>query len=397
VNRSAPFLVTAIGSVISLIATILVAIVPAPAYSYEIRAAFAPACPSTDYPKPHPGAQESLGILATAIVTTITGSLIDTGIAALKQKVNPGNATVDGKFLEPGLFTYSTDAKTPVTVADKVTCLVVMVGTFTAAADGLGTWTPPFSSERTAEDASAFKARYRDVLNLKGPPQIALYFEAAQFVSSDKTSITWQPVRLYVGGLLNDDFWAGSSRSTQVEMYLYKPGSDQPFFSEVFPFDAINVGVNKASADFVTQNGTWGVLPAPTVPTGYKPNADGRPFQPFTLEVRVVEAPKPYALAVAFAGAVDTNKDAIKTQVNQAVDPAARRAAEIAADNSTLTDIGTYSSALTAQKTPCGQDANSLDCRLAKDKTNVALAKARASCAVSKVDSCDKLKSAQDQ
>ena len=391
---------------------------PTTVSAYELRATFSQECPTTDYPKPE-GRTESPE-LAIAIATSLATSLVDTGIAALKKAVNPGNATLEAQFLEQGLYMYkvvpssgdsgaapapagaASAPKATVKPAAKLGCLVVAAGTFSSAEGGVKGWTLPFASERTSEPAEETRNsahwRVASALNLQGPATLALYLEAARVYSGDGTAVTWKPVRLYVGEYLNDSFWAGKSRSTSIEMRLYKPGKKEPFFSQDFPFAAVKKPVSMTSKELGDINaGVWGGLPAaPTLPADLKATADGRLFDPFTLEVRIVEAPKPYALAIAFADAVEKNKDAIKKEVTGALDPSAKAAAELTAEGVTLDAVNGFLTALKAATADCAADkvkdeTGKLSCSISHDKADAARRKAELSCKTTSVPTCSSL------
>lgn len=378
----------------------VVTVAPARSHAHEMRAALTDSCPTTNYPESVGGKAEALGPLANSILSSVAGTLIDTGIAALKKKVNPGNATAEGKFLQNGLYAYTNvtaDGKTVPTVllSDSMECLVVAVGTFPsieAQAEPVAAFDFPFKPDRDAQVATKY---LRQALDVKAAPVLALYFEAAKKTSEDRTAVTWQPVRFYVGEYLNDGFFAGRSRSTQIEMRMYKPASEKPFYSQDFPFDDVRKPFDKGPKNLQTNNaGTWGVLPAsPNLPAKLTATDTGRPFDPFTLEVRVVEAPKPYALAIAFADAVEKNKDQIKTQVNEALNPDLKQKNELSGESTTLTAIGDYLTAFTDAKGKCTADKKKeadgkLGCSVALDKAEVARQKAELACKTQGVASC---------
>jgi hypothetical protein len=390
---------------------------PGVSEAYELRAAFAPECPTTKFPGTE-GLSESPAIAAT-IVTSLATSFVDTGVAALKKAVNPGNATLEAQFLEQGLYMYKGEAEAPATPDaaasgmpsassskasvkpnSKMGCLVVASGTFTSAKEGVLGWKLPFASDRPQppdEDNTSANRRVADALGLRGPATLSIYLEAARVFSGDRTAVTWKPVRLYVGEYLNDSFWAGKERSTSIEMRLYKPGKTEAFYAQVFAFAAVSKPLDKNAADLAFANvGTWNVLPAnPTLPANFGPTKEGRAFDPYTLEVRIVEAPKPYALAQAFADIVDKNKDAIKKEVTQTLNPdsAANAAAALTAEGATLDAINGYLTALKAATTDCAadkvrDDAGKLNCSILRDKASVAMKKADLACKSSSVSSC---------
>src|SRR5205807_100832 len=75
---------------------------------------------------------------------------------------------------------------------------------------------------------------------------------------------------------------------------------------------------------------------------------EGVPFDPFTFAVQVVETPKPYQLAIAFADAVDANKATLKTDLSQLLIPSVGAAAQAAAATAQATAQGTTLSAVAA-------------------------------------------------
>lgn len=406
-------------------AALVIGLWPSVSVAYELRATFAPECPTTKFPGTE-GLSESPAI-AAAIITSLATSLVDTGVAALKKAVNPGNATLEAQFLEQGLYMYKGEADAPATpgaaaspaasagsprasvrASSKMGCLVIAAGTFTSAKEGVRGWKLPFVSDRpqpSEEDNTSANRRVADALGLGGPATLSFYMEAARVFSADRTAVTWKPVRLYVGEYLNDSFWAGKSRSTSIEMRLYKPGRKEAFYSQDFAFAAVAKPLDKDAADLATANvGTWSALPAPpTLPANFGPTKEGRPFDPYTLEVRIVEAPKPYALAQAFADAVDKDKDAIKKEVTDALnpDPAAKAAAALTAEGATLDAVSGFLIALKAATADCAadkvkDDAGSLSCSILRDKASVAKQKADLACKSSSVPSCSSLPKVPD-
>ena len=218
---------------------------PPSARASELRAGFSAQCPTTNYPAARGVRVESL---ALSVLSSVAGTLLDTGIAALKKRVNPENATAESKFLQDGLYVYrgepgeakAKDAK--VELAEGIGCLVVAVGNFNAtASEASEVFNLPFKSDRSAAVSTKL---LRSALNLSSAPELMLYFEAAIRTSEDETAVTWQPVRIFVGEYLNDGFLAGKSRSTLVELRLYKPAAEKPFYSQDFAFDNVSKAVN---------------------------------------------------------------------------------------------------------------------------------------------------------
>ncbi|WP_157731466.1 hypothetical protein [Azotobacter chroococcum] len=381
----------------------------------ELRAAFAPECPTTNFPRTE-GMIETPAI-PLAIASSFAGLLVDNGISSIKKTVNPENANIEAQFLEQGLYMYEGDpnaesnnpppdkTNTPkpiVKPSHKMGCLVVAVGEFTVAEYGVQGWKLPFKSERPdpKEEDRQTSSNWRigNTLGLMGPATLALYMEATRVFSSDKTAITWRPVRLYISKYLNDSIWGGKSRSTSIEIRLYKPGIKEAFLSQTFAFGAVRKPVDKNSKDFDSSNiGTWSTLPAaPALPANFKPLKEGRAFAPYTLEVRVVEAPKPYMLAQAFAGAIETNKDAIKKEASNAIDQNAKITSNLTAEDATLDAINIFLTTLQTVATTCTTDKTKDDtgkfaCLISRDKALTARQKADLSCKSNAVPSCDSL------
>ena len=391
------------------------AIGPSSNKANELRAAFASECPTTKFPTAE-GASESPAIV-TAIAVSLATSLVDTGVAALKKAVNPSNATLEGRFIEQGLYVYKVDPassdipdpKPVVRQSPKMGCLVIAVGNFSVADDGVKGWRLPFTTERiepNEENPTSSNYRVANALGLKGPAELALYVEATRVFSADRTAVTWKPVRVYIGDYLNDSFWAGRSRGISVELRLYKPGKQEAFFSQDIPFDSVVKPLDKGSKDLADGNrGRWSALPAPmALPANVSPLLEGRPFDPYTLEIRVVETPKPYALAQAFVAAVDTNKDAIKKEVTESIDSRAKETAELTANGATLEAISNYLAAYKTAVGDCAKDklvekdgkpdsAGEFTCNISHDKATVAKQKAELACKISDVASCSSLPS----
>lgn len=370
------------------------------AHAKELLATFTDQCPTTAFPKPGGSQAESLGVLATSILTSVAGSLMDTGIAALKKKVNPGNAAVEAKFLQDGLYAYtSSDATSQtgtVSLSPNMECLVVALGAFPDSNEQSTTpFKLPFKPDVDPEVATQ---RLKDSLDLTDSPNLMLYMEAAKRISADRTAVTWQPVRLYVGDYLNDSVFAGKARSMQVELRIYKPGVQQPFYSQEFSFDNVQKPLDKGPGALDRHNaGTWGILPAPpNIPAKFNATISGRPFDPFTLEVRIVEAPKPFALAVAFADALEKNKEDIKKQVTEAIDSDAKKKSELSGEGTTLTAISEYLAAFSDAKGKCTADKKKeqegkLTCTIAMDKARIAQQKADLACKTQGVSSCSEM------
>ncbi len=367
-----------------------------PAHSHEVRAAFSSECPTTNFPDAY-GTSESP--ILVAVAASLASSLVDTGIAAAKKSVNPENKTVEGRFLEDGLYMYKNYPKEDriveaVRPANKIGCLVVAVGEF--GLEGLAYETVmPFKSDRDNNDGNV---RISNALQLNGRFKLAYYLEAARVFSGDKSAVTWKPVRFYVGEYLNESFWGGKERSALIQMNMYMPGKKEAFFSQEFTFDEIIKPISKDSNDLKSRlSGVWGVMPAaPAVPENFKATDDGHLFNPFTLEIRLVEAAKPYALAKAFVDAADQNKDAIKQEIVNKIDSEKGETAALTASGATLDSISGYLAAYQAALSACladqkKDDAGMLNCSMLRDKALVARSKAELICKSNPVSTCGSL------
>ena len=392
-------------------------------HAFELRAAFSDRCPTTNYPTG--AAYESPEIIA-AIGISLASSLVDTGIAALKRAVNPGNTVLEQKFLGNGLYeaVVVPPKKEPAAVppgapasglpagmsneppvvrlSKKMACLVVGVGKFSEAKNGVTDWKLPFPSDRPEHsDPNSLAGPKRQVANLlgmTGPADLAFYMEAARMVSTDKSAFTWRPVRLHVGDYLNNGFFSGSSRGLAIELRMYEPATAEHFLEQVFSFDSItkplSLGPNSLAAG---QVGSWLRVPVVTdIPETISATKMGSEFHPFTYELRVVETPKPYSLAIAFADSVDTNKDSIKTKVREQLDPDAKQKATDTVQSAALASILSYGEALTKLNEDCapektGNDVGKLSCSIARDKATIARNQAILDCKKGVVEACGKL------
>ena len=377
------------------------------AQAQEVRAVMTQTCPTSTGPDTAPGA-EALPALLGPILASFAGSLVDTGVAALKKAVNPDAMTVGGSFLQSGLYSWELPppakegeapdfTKARVRLNPEVGCVVIAVGEFKT---GGAAWVPPFSIP-TQKKATAV-ADLQTVLGLSSEP--SMLFEAAFKTSEDRSAVTWRPRRIYVGKFLNSSFWAGDSRGLQISFSLVRPGSEKAIYTQEFKFDHVVKGFSRVDDELDGgQQGTWGVLPA-----NAKDKPGGKPsrstaLDPFTLTVQLVETPKPYKLAQAFAGAVEANKDAIKTEVALLVDPAKKEAADKAAATAVLTakdgSVAAVQAYLDAWKTASDSCATSkvgdatgkLSCKLALDKASVAKTKAEAACGSTDAQSCTEM------
>lgn len=389
------------GSVVALAAAMALAGAAHNARASEVRATMVRECPTSKGPKTAPG--QETGVLPGAILTSLAGGLVDTGIAALKKVVTPETMAMGGSFLQPGLYLWSLapgeatkekpDFKTAgVRLNPNIGCLVVAVGEFDRSSTQQ--WVLPFTSEKptAADDLKA-------LMGLSAPPTV--FLEAVYLVSPDNSAVTWRLRRVYVGQFLNTSFWAGSKRGVQISFSISRPGSDKAIYAQEFKFDNVVEGFHRQWTDDEVEGlqGSWGVLPA-----NFKdrPGKSVQPtaMDPFTLEVQVVETPKPYKLAQAFAGAVEANKDAIKTQVALLVDPnkkeAADKAAAVAAltaKDGSVTAVQGYLDAVKTATESCAEEkvgdaSGVLSCQLSRDKARVAQAKAQAACADATTSAC---------
>jgi hypothetical protein len=396
-----------LGSVAAVVAAMAVAGTFGTAQAGEVRATLAADCPTSTGPKSAPG--EEIGVLAGAILTSLSGTLVDTGIAALKKAVTPETMTMNGSFLQPGLYLWSLPpgeadkekpdlTKAKIRLNPKLGCLVVAVGDFGQSAQP---WALPFSTEKKAAAENLQK-----LMGLSAPPTMLL--EAAYLVSPDGSAVTWRPRRVYVGKFLNASFWAGKQRGVQISFSVSRPGADKAVYAQEFKFDDVAEGFHRQWTGNELeggQQGTWGALPANSKDKPSNKAVQPTEMDPFTLEVQVVETPKPYKLAQAFAGAVEANKDAIKTEVALLVDPnkkgaadKAAAAAALTAKESSVTAVQGYLEAVKTATDSCaagkvGDASGVLSCQLARDKALVAQAKAQAACASATTAACGSMES----
>jgi hypothetical protein len=406
-------------------------------HAQELRAAFVEQCPTSNFPTMSLGASAGANStsLPAAFVGSLADSLIDAGIAKLKKTVNPGNATLEGQFLQQGLYVYRGAERRPdratsdpavtsgavpsrqsaavrlgVGLSPKLACLVVAAGNFAASGKSTTSWKLPFAID--TDDASGPSdgisrdlavERLASALGVDAVRNLTMYFEAGLVFSSDHSALTWKPLRLYIGEYLHESFWAGRSRSTLIEMRLYRPGKKEPFYAQEFAFAQVSKPLDWDAARLAHANtAAWNVLPpAPTVPAlpGAAPYQGE--FDPFTLEVRIVEAPQPYALAQAFAQAADSNHDKLRTQLVNAIDPASAAAAGLSGANATLNAIANFQGALKTASSLCSptrvtEAAGRLACAIARDRADLARQTAELSCQTVSVQSCADLPAAPD-
>lgn len=365
------------------------------AQALEVRAVMTPTCPTST--GPDPADKETLSAILGPVLTSFAGSLVDTGVAALKKAVNPDAMTVGGAFLQSGLYLWELPplkvgetvdvTKANVRLNPKIGCVVIAVGDFKK---GSATWIPTFAMPDDKKDTAG--ADLKVALGLSSEP--ALLFEAAYKASDDRSAVTWRPRRIYVGKFLNSSFWAGDSRGLQITFSLTRPGSEKAVYVQEFKFDHVVKGFSRFDDELAGgEQGTWGVLPAKAQdkPPG-KPSRS-TPLDPFTLTVQLVETPKPYKLAQAFAGAVEANKEAIKTEVALLVDPAKKEAAVLTAKDASVMAVQAYLDTWKTASDSCatskvGDAAGKLSCKLALDKASVAKAKAEVTCGSTDTQGC---------
>lgn len=366
----------------------------------EMRAALVEECPTTNYPTDAQPSLESVGgTILSGLLGSLAGTLVDAGVKAVKDKVNPGNKDIGAQSLHEGLYVYTSkndgDKAGVIGLSPKLGCLVVAVGDFVEAAG-----TPsseisfPFKSQRDTLVASNL---FKTAIGLETSPRLAFYFEATLRVSSDRTALTWQPVRFYVDDYLDDSFFAGRSRGMHIDMRLYKPGIKDAFYTQQFKFGLVRKPVSLGPSElFKANSGTWGLLPAPPerLPERLSPTKTGRPFSPFTIDIQLVETPKPYELAQAFATAVEVTKEPLKQGVVGLLDNNAKRKAELTADAPTITAVTNYLEAFTEAKKVCSTAGVStpegrFGCRIALDTAAAAKLNADLACRASKITSCE--------
>ncbi|HQU79870.1 MAG TPA: hypothetical protein PLU47_10410 [Azonexus sp.] len=372
----------------------------------EVRAVMTSSCPTSTGPEIAPGA-EALPALLGPILVSFAGSLVDTGVAALKKAVNPDAMTVGGSFLQSGIYLWEPPpakegevpdlTKAKVRLNPEIGCIVIAVGEFKK---GSPAWVPQFAIPNQKKDTAV--ADLQALLGLSSEP--SLLFEAAFKTSDDRSAVTWRPRRIYVGKFLNSSFWAGDSRGLQISFSLMRPGSEKAVYTQEFKFDHVVKGFSRVDDELDGgQQGTWGVLPA-----NAKDKPGGKPsrstaLDPFTLTVQLVETPKPYKLAQAFAGAVEANKDAIKTEVALLVDPAKKEAADkaavaavLTAKDGSITAVQAYLEAWKTASDSCatskiGDATGKVSCKLALDKARVARTKAEAACGSTDAQACTEM------
>ncbi|MDP1638769.1 MAG: hypothetical protein Q8K74_07475 [Candidatus Nitrotoga sp.] len=361
------------------------------ASALEMRATFLKECPTTDQPTKDMQ-PESLEAIALGIAGSLAGSLVDSGMTMLKKSLTPDAVSIEGQFLQQGLYVYREDqvgAEARVILNPAMTCLVIAVGEFGV---NQGNWTLPFEvAKDRKKDASSKLAKS---LKLKKPP--TLYFEAVQAFSNDKSAVTWKPVRFYVGQHLASSFWAGKSRGIQIEMKLYAPAGDKPFLGQDFSFPEVTKPFEYNGDEMISGGrGTWMVLPAPSMSssTTFAPTPVGNPFDPFTLDIRIVESPKPYRLAQMFVGAAEGQKETIKTEIKTSLDSQGKIVTKHDAKNATLTSIDNFVDFWGKANKACksgsiADEAGKFSCALAKNKAAIAREKAQLSCKSLFVDSC---------
>lgn len=375
-------------------------------HAREMRTALVEECPTTNFPKDPQFRTESGGAILSGLLGSLAGTLVETGVQAFKRKVNPENEDIGAKALIEGLYVFTSKedgaTKGEVGLAPKLGCLVVAVGDFSETVGAPTTAASfPFKTERDSDVASKL---LKDAIGTSSFPKRALYFEATLRISADRTALTWQPVRFFVEEYLNDSFFAGRSRGMQINMLLYKPGAEKPFYSQEFPFDSVRKPVNRGPSElYQRDSGTWGLLPASPekLPVGLTPTTTGRPFSPFTLDIKLVESPKPYKLAQAFAAAVEATQAPLKQEVLGLLDNDAKRRAELASDAPTIEAVSKYLTAFKEAKKACSaSDAASSEgkfaCRIALDSAAAARLSADLTCSAARIKSCDEMPALKD-
>lgn len=350
-------------------------------------------CPTTGYPLPNTQ-PESLAALGAALASSLIDGVVDAGVTKLKEIVNPAAVSVSGTFHGDGLYGYR--AKKAGENSDQViphpslACLVVAVGDIGV---GKPTWNLPFP----VADPPTVVRELSEKLGLMNAP--TFYFEAVRVFSTDHSALTWTPVRFYVGEYLNDSFWAGSSRSYKIEVQLFAAGQASAFASMEFDYNSVSAPYSMDPNRFVNiASGAWVTMPAPSdrFAKGFiKAAIDSTPFDPYSMVIRVTEAPKPYKLAQLFATAIEANKDAIKTEIKSHI-PSVAKAAQATATDATSTAITTLLTAYEAAGTACKSasvvsESGKIACLSKTTLVNQARDKAQSACKVAMVDACSVL------
>lgn len=363
--------------------------------AHELRATFVPTCPTSDAPVPINGREFALGAIFTGIAASFAGSAVDAGIGILKKTVNPDAVTIDSvSFLQDGLYAHvQTDDANEIQVNPELGCLVIAVGTF---AGGEGDWNLPFEADKGKKDSAV--SVLKQTLALSAPP--IYYIEAAIKLSPDESSLTWQPTRIYFGEFLHESFWAGKTRGIKVSVSLHKPGVASSAYMQEFKYDSVEAGFSK-NADQLKRGkiGSWGTLPAPSSSTASNVTPaplPGTPFDPFNLVVQIIESPKPYKLAIMAVDAVDANKQPIKDEFTQFIDPAKRRASEATSQSTTITAVNNFLTQWQKAVDACMADktitaVEKLQCQTSIDQAALDKNKANAACKIEKITSCDRL------
>lgn len=381
----------------------LIAAQQAAAAPGDLRAVFLDKCPTSDYPVT--GSQyESFGALGALVAGTFLNGLVDTGITALKNKVNPTKemSTITARFLQDGLYESEKieDLDNPGRTKNKITpnskhaCLVVALGEFGRRPPQ---WQLPFEAAKARPTAVQ---TLTNSLGLVAAP--VFYFEAVRVFSIDKTALTWKPVRVYQSKFLNESFFAGKKRGIALSLEMEKAGGD-PVGTLNFEFDEVTLPFSKSDVDLDTglvKLGTWMTLPVASDAADLDltpPAGEARtPIDPFTLKVTFVETPKPYQLAQLFANSVEANSEAIKTEVQNAAFPDKRKAASREKKSETLTAMSTYlekhsnaTEACEAEKIKT--EIGKASCHIAIETAKIERQKVQAACDVGSVEGCSTL------
>lgn len=391
----------------ALLFSALVILGGAPTSAHELRASFSSECPTVNEPNAARNPQpEAIGAVAGAIGMVFVDKLVDAGIVALKKALVPEAKSLQAQFLIDGLYVAKAGRKqvpgaSPiddpttkrVVPSPHLACLVMAIGEFGPSTPN--SWNLPFPPDPERPDAVE---TLRTLLQLKAPPMF--YFEAVRHFSPDGTAMTWLPVRFHVSEFLDSGFFAGSSRGFLVTVRLYKPSTSSPFASEVFSFNEVpnTLPYTKGVADLLQGNvGQWIAIPAPTERFAKADFPIDKEFDPFTLEVHIVQSPKPYQLAQMFAESVEAKTSDIKSAVATTLDPARADAAARTAETTTIKSINDFIAALIAANTACPTGLDTGDaiavakCNSTRAAARVAREAAQASCATASVEGCDTL------
>lgn len=374
------------------------------AQAYELRATMVDFCPTTALPDGS-AIEETLGTaLLENIATNVAGSLFDKGVARLKAVVEPDSIPLAGNFLMDGLYVYKSvkiggsDKPSNVTrINRQVGCLVIAASNFGPESD----WVLPFPPDGGPEAAPAAVKKLRQVLGLSEPP--AIYLEAAYHASPDKTGVVWQPVRLYVGDFLGNGFFRGKTRGLTVTVTMVTAGKT-PFYTTAFKAASVSKGEVRGKDGFGWKaSGSWGKLVAPTDSPDVVASEAGSPFDPFTLELELVEAPHPYPLVTTIFEAANTptNTELVKTSIKEAIQPAVGESARQTKRDATSTALSNFMSAYGTAKEDCdslkaNDDKAALKCEISRDNLHLKRSVMLSACKAAPLDSCTKAEAILD-